>query len=321
MNIKISVIIPCYNGYKYIQKCLKSLEMQEYREFEVIVIDDCSSDDTYQKLKEIENDFSFQFSVYQNEENHGPGYSRQKGVEKAQGDYICFCDADDWYEDTFLKKMVDKLEAEKSDLVMCDCYYVHKQFRKAAAWSSVIDDCSSKKEIMAFAYESMCLILVKKNILETIQMPKLYHSEDAAVIPVLVSKCNKITILKSPLYNYLMREDSASNVFDRDAFDSSIEVFEYITKNVESGYEDEVEFLGIKGILYIGCMNALKAGVSNSDIKKAVKAFLLKYPKYRENKYYNRYSKVKKIFISSVVHNCFVISKLLAYLHTRYINR
>ena len=78
------------------QRCLESLERQQYKNFEVIVVDDSSTDDSYYQLKMYAQNSELNMTVVSNEKNRGPGYSRNVGIKLAKGRWISFCDADDW---------------------------------------------------------------------------------------------------------------------------------------------------------------------------------------------------------------------------------
>ena len=106
---KLSVIVPTYNTVEYLQKCIDSLVMQTIKEIEVIIINDCST----QNISPITNLYNRNNKVVflHNETKLGPGASRNKGLEKASGEFIAFCDSDDWVDldlfDTVVKQMED----------------------------------------------------------------------------------------------------------------------------------------------------------------------------------------------------------------------
>jgi len=116
-NILVSVIIPIYNAENYISRCIESILNQSLTSFEVILINDGSTDNSDEictayasrdeRLKVI------------NIENHGPGYARNIGLENAKGKYIQFTDSDDTLPVNYLEAMVQRIEDEKSDLVIC----------------------------------------------------------------------------------------------------------------------------------------------------------------------------------------------------------
>lgn len=91
----ISVIIPVYNTEKYLHNCLNSLLKQTYEDFEVICIDDCSTDSSLEIL-EYYSKKDKRIKVLKNESNRGSGYSRNRGLDMAKGDYVFFLDSDDW---------------------------------------------------------------------------------------------------------------------------------------------------------------------------------------------------------------------------------
>ena len=74
-NSKITVVIPCYNAEKYIVKCFDKLNGQTYRDFDVVIVDDCSTDKSYEKILSVKDNYDFNVSVVKNEKNSGPAIS------------------------------------------------------------------------------------------------------------------------------------------------------------------------------------------------------------------------------------------------------
>ena len=98
---KVSIIVPVYNGQDFINKCLNSLINQTYINVEIIVINDCSTDNSLDLLKKYNDKI-----ILINKENSSVSDSRNLGLKKASGDYIMFCDIDDWYEKVTVEKAV-----------------------------------------------------------------------------------------------------------------------------------------------------------------------------------------------------------------------
>lgn len=118
-QFKFSIIIPTYNVEKYLEKCLNSILSQTYNNYEVIIIDDVSSDNTIDIVSNYQNKYQ-RIRVIVNNKNSGPSYSRQEGINIAKGEYIIFVDSDDWYCDTnALKKIALIAEEYNSD---CICF-------------------------------------------------------------------------------------------------------------------------------------------------------------------------------------------------------
>jgi len=94
IDFLVSVIMPAYNASKYISESISSVLTQTYSNLELIVIDDCSTDNTVHIVKKILQDED-RLSLIENKENSGPGISRNKGIKKSRGQYVAFLDSDD----------------------------------------------------------------------------------------------------------------------------------------------------------------------------------------------------------------------------------
>jgi len=113
----ITVIIPVYNAEKYISKCLESVINQTFKDFEVLCINDCSKDSSLKILEEYSKKDK-RINIINNEKNLGAALTRNKGIESAKGEYIYFLDADDYIDEDYLEKMVEKIEKENADIVL-----------------------------------------------------------------------------------------------------------------------------------------------------------------------------------------------------------
>lgn len=120
--MKVSVVVPCYNVEKYIDRCLESIERQTIGmdSLEIILINDCSGDDTFSHLREFEQKYTNNTILVDQEEHYGVSAARNIGLEYASGDYITFIDADDYVADCMIERMVDVIVKEDCDMVECD---------------------------------------------------------------------------------------------------------------------------------------------------------------------------------------------------------
>lgn len=121
---KISVIIPAYNSEKHIRRLLASLAKQTYRDFEVILVDDCSTDNTYKIAVSFLVENRISYSALRLPCNMGESCARNEGLRMAHGKYICFVDHDDVLRATYLERLVSKAEKENLDMVFCGFYEV-----------------------------------------------------------------------------------------------------------------------------------------------------------------------------------------------------
>lgn len=117
MKKLVSVIIPSYNVEQYITYTIESVLNQTYRNFEVIVVDDGSSDRTVDKIIELaKNDSRLKLIV---QENKGVSYARNVGIDNSRGEMLAFLDSDDFYEPSFIEKMVKLMLEGKTDIAFC----------------------------------------------------------------------------------------------------------------------------------------------------------------------------------------------------------
>ena len=120
MNSKVSVIIPSYNSEKTINKCLKSILRQSYKNYEVIIVNDGSTDNSKQLINDlVGNNDAFHII---NQKNSGSSEARKTGLRHMSDDssYFCFCDSDDYLDEDFLLKMIFSADKYDADIVQCD---------------------------------------------------------------------------------------------------------------------------------------------------------------------------------------------------------
>jgi len=121
---KVSVIIPAYNSEQHIRRLLASLVEQTYRDFEVILVDDCSTDNTYKMAVSFMEENRISYRALRLPYNMGESCARNEGLKMAHGKYVCFVDHDDALKSTYLEKLVNKAEKENLDMVFCGFYEV-----------------------------------------------------------------------------------------------------------------------------------------------------------------------------------------------------
>ena len=112
----ISIIVPCFNNEKYVEKCLDSINQQSFKDFEVIIINDGSTDNS----KEIIEHFIKTKPNYHliNQKNMGVSTARNNGLKLVKGEFVCFVDADDYIESNYLKELYKAIKETHSDLCM-----------------------------------------------------------------------------------------------------------------------------------------------------------------------------------------------------------
>ena len=314
MNALITVIIPCYNASKYIESCLMSLSHQTFKNFEVIVVDDCSNDGTYEMLKEIVSNLDLKFKVLHNEVNLGPSASRKYAAQCSNSEYLCFCDADDAYSDDFLQNIYNGLNNNPS-LIITGYTLIMPNGRKTVRFAS--KDVFNVNKGVAFltGVNSLCALCVKKDLFLSVKHTDIRNGEDMAVIPLLISQADTINVLSNSSYLYYCRQGSASKTSNMKVVESLLSSFHHIESNVSPLYSEFVEFLAIKNVLYGCLLNLFKFSYDVNKAKEIIGEIEERYPRWYDNQYYSSLPKQRKFFVFFVRHKFFPALKLLSELH------
>ena len=134
---KLSIIVPVYNVEKYLDKCLDSILNSTYKDFELIVINDGTKDNSEQIItKYLENEEYKDKIIYISKENSGLSDTRNLGMSKATGDYIAFVDSDDYIEPNMYETMMNKALEKDFDIVASDVRLVYENSDKEKVLSS-----------------------------------------------------------------------------------------------------------------------------------------------------------------------------------------
>ncbi len=317
MNSNISIVIPCYNGWKYMQKCLESMEHQSILPYEILVIDDCSTDDSYAKLNEYAANTELNLIVLRNQTNVGPGISRKYGIEASRGDYIAFCDCDDWYEYDFIEELTCAIKRENADVLIFDNYNAYDNRRIVS--DTVKELQNDKKSILANIRMSLCRITVKREIIEQVVFPPLYYGEDGAVVPQIIAKADKFTLIDKPLYNYYYRIGSVSQKPSLKACQQMVTAFKTVKHEISKDYRIECEYIGIKYVCYSAVLSGFKSGLNTSEIHAVLNDFEKEFPNWHKNGYRHNLGKIKNLYLDFIKRRWFLLVKLMTFLHSFYI--
>ena len=314
LRIVVTIVIPCYNASRYIDKCIESLNCQTYKHFKVVLVDDKSTDDTYTHLLQLQANSELDISVLQNQQNSGPAASRNKGILACDTKYISFCDSDDWYEPDFIETMVNLLENNYADLVFCGYKVVDEN---GNIKSRPVSNCSgliSREETFCLDADSLCMLMVRSDIMKHTLLPNLRNGEDVATVPLLMAKAHKYAISNKCLYNYFRRSDSASEKPTMKVVDSLVCSYRYVQENFPDEYIKEKEFLGIKNLLYSTIITLFSCSNDKCMAKELLNEFETIYPNWKNNPYITSLRIYKKVILRMVSLKLFGVVRLVAIL-------
>ena len=232
MNPKVSVIIPVYNGEDSLSISLESLLKQTYSNFEVVVIDDGSKDGTREVVeKYVSMDSRFRYNY---QANGGVSVARNNGIKVSQGEYICFLDSDDFYENSFIEKMLNEIEKESADVCYCGYNIVSPRgkTKKRTGFKSgdiLVDYVLGKVSIHTTGW------LIRKKFISEFNIKfveGVSWGEDFEFFCEVLARSKKVTFVKNYLTNYRVGfDDNRLSAFSLDKIDKDFESIQRIINN------------------------------------------------------------------------------------------
>ncbi len=284
MSDLVSVIIPVYNIEAYLDSCLKSVCEQTYRNFEVILIDDGSTDGSYEKCLEYEMKYSF-IHVFR-QQHQGAGEARNYGIHVAKGKYIAFVDGDDTIDDNYLEILGKYMFTGKYDVVFCGCRLIEVGHGKAKLnCVSQKHEGDIKKDFyqlyketvnMAFlAVQSACLKLLEK---EKIVKNGIYfdgsfiNGEDAIFMLHYLQFCQTYYMTNETFYTYYRRDrGSATDVYDDRRLHDEIEHLKITREWLwQNGIQSAREIMSFDIARFLGGVAECVMKNSQSSLRKYV---------------------------------------------------
>ena len=213
--MKISVIVPVYNVSNYLNQCIQSILSQSFKDFELIVVDDGSTDDSLEKCERwVCNDNRINLIK---QSNQGLSKARNSGIRVAKGDYLVFVDSDDWIEPDMFSNMVHFVETQHADIVVCRGQIVEANgtISRYVGYDSfeIMTGVEATKEILkdekmqSYAWNK----IYKRELFDGIEYPVGRIFEDTATTYKLFYKCNKVVCIPYVGYNYRMNPNSITH--------------------------------------------------------------------------------------------------------------
>lgn len=333
-SIKVSVIMPAYNVEKYIEKSVKSVMDQTLSDIELIIVNDASTDSTWDKICELRDLYGERIVAIDLERNLRQGGARNRAIKVARGKYLSFVDSDDWIREDMLEKFYSAITASDADLVGTGSYYMYYSDEKIKTISSdprLVTELSGKianKEIRDKYY--FCIGGIWRNIFKkeicienNIWFPEGVSYEDNYFVNLYLGYVKKYVCVDEPFYFYRQNENSTVHRKDLTQLQRIDVEKMLLSELLKRGLYDEVkdgyDLMAIQR-WYINTLGLIygRFGKDSISIAKQVgKEFRDLHPQYRKNKYFR--TEIKKIDRFKL--RIFEISPLLLYLMYKVKNR
>ncbi len=271
MRQKVSVIIPVYNMERYLEKCIQSVCGQTYKNIEIILVNDGSTDKSAE-ICEVYAQKDDRIRVI-NKENEGVLFARKTGTAYATGSYIMYIDGDDWVERQMVEKMLSTGIEYKADII--SCAVIREYEYGVVEFYDGVDEGVYSGEKLKEVYEKMCWDrrkgtqgissslcnkMFRSNVIKPVMesvIQKVTCYEDAMIVYACYIEANTVVSLKDLYYHYIIREGSATHTGKHIFFFSEINYIHsflkrYIQKSTyQKVLEDQLEKFTLR-LLWMG---------------------------------------------------------------------
>ena len=229
----ISIIIPIYNVEKYLGDCIESVIKQTYKNLEIILVDDGSTDSCLEICNTYKKKDNRIKIIHQ--ENKGVSNARNVGIENSTGQYIGFVDSDDFIEEDMYRELYQDLKKENADIAACD-YYIYTTVKNEKSDTLTKTKCIMTTEEALIKMNQLRGFgvgvwnkLFKRDMFNEIRFPIGKRSEDWFIIYKVLEMAKKIVYNPKAKYYYRQRNDSytKSNIINWSVVEAATEVLEF----------------------------------------------------------------------------------------------
>lgn len=286
---ELSIIVPIYNGEEYLHRCIDSILSQKYTDFELILIDDGSTDNSLSICNEYAETDS-RIVVY-HKENEGLVAARKSGVSLAKGEYIGFVDCDDYIDDNMYLDLMKTAEKDKSDIVaggiiidfisrskvelnnLNDGFYDEEAIKNIIIPRMLIHSGFVKYGIIPGVVTKVFRRSILENALPNI-FDKITIGEDVAITAYSIMNAKSLSIIRTAGYHYIQLDNSMVRVFNPKRLEKLSDLYSCISKIRNESYQKQVNLYMCYLIFNATAACIKKSGYSKKEAKKAIKNIL-----------------------------------------------
>lgn len=302
-RMKLTIIVPVYNMVKdgKLAFCMDSLVNQTISDYEIIAVNDASTDDSLQVLKEYEEKYPQLIRVIDLKTNHKQGGAKNYGLDEARGEFIGFVDSDDWVLPDMYEKLLQRAEETGADIVGCDYCLTHEHnftvtesmHNSKPEQTGVLDD--EKYKSLILDPGSLVIKIFKKELFEEpkLRFPKHIFYEDNAIATSLFLKAKHYEYIPEVMYFYYQHNASTVHVVTEQRCRNRLDSMRVMLSNAKadgnlSKFPEEIEFRFFN-LFYQNTLFSYMAAVRpirRKFIKEIGDEMRECFPNFQQNKYY-----------------------------------
>ncbi len=281
MDELISVIVPVYNAAAYIERCVKSIQNQTYTNFELILVNDGSADNSLEICKTLST--QDERIVVLDRPNGGASAARNMGLEKMRGQYVVFADSDDYVSPSYLENLYLAAKQGEYDIVQCNLEStldMDKRLRTVVYRQTDVEEVTKKQALNGRKYKvSVCGKIYCSYIFKDFRFQEGIIYEDDASYYIFVDRAHKLAILNETLYFYYMSENSVMRNDKKDKSSAFIGIYEdRIRYFKERGEKELLE--GTYDRFCLVLMLSLSSSFEHGNNSKDQRQWLAKFKMY-----------------------------------------
>ena len=301
--MKLSIIVPVYNmaADGKLQFCLNSLVNQTITDYEIIAVDDCSTDNSLEILRSYEKKFPEKVRVIASPVNKKQGGAKNLGLSVAAGEWIGFIDSDDWVTADFYERLLKRAEETGADMVGCDYHLTDEHSMKIGQivhnnkQSQTGELSKEKYRSLILDSGSLVVKIYRRHIILDYpnRFPENIFYEDNAISNSWMLRAKHFEYIEEPLYYYYQHDTSTVHTITKKICEDRMEAARVMLKEAKEfcfleEYYPEIES-SFTTLFYVNTLFSYMAGVRKKEygfVKALGKEMKETFPHFRENSYY-----------------------------------
>lgn len=302
--MKLSIIVPVYNMVSdgKLEYCLNSLVNQTIDDYEIIAVDDCSTDDSFAMLKDFEKRYGDKFHAVHSDVNKHQGGAKNIGIRMAKGDWIGFIDSDDWIVPDMYEKLINKAQSSGADIVGCDYSLTNEHSMKPGQIEhnnrrnqvGILDD-DKRRSLILDGGSLVVKIFRRLMIIENeLWFPENIFYEDNAMGNSYLVLANHFEYIEEPMYFYYQHDTSTVHTITKERCENRMTAGRIMLDEARKhhyfdDYKTELEYK-FTLLFYINTLFSYMQGVRKTQygfVRALGKEMKRTFPNFTNNPYYN----------------------------------
>ncbi|MBO4309905.1 MAG: glycosyltransferase family 2 protein [Lachnospiraceae bacterium] len=312
MDSLVSVIVPVYNSTAYLKRCVDAIVSQTYKNLEILLVDDGSTDDSLSICRDYEKKDS-RVRVF-HKENGGSSSARNIGISEAKGEYICFCDSDDYYEENIVEKLMEVFttyEDAKVSQIMAvylneDGTLNHAPLKDSGKIVKESNEEFLRELLLHVGDSSFCTKMIKADFMKKFRFNEGRLNEDFELLIKMLQEFESIYTYEITGYNIILRFGSNTrNVYKNLFYDCMIENSDMVYDLVEEKYpslKEEARKFQLYQRLDYTLHTPLSKMKNNAMADKVLGELKLWRKDIKNNKYLDEHDRKNLKILSRVPH-------------------